>query len=686
MIRQAAFVLCSVIGVAQVPQQDPFDAASQAYFQARQKGQYDVATAQRERMNQLLQTVAPDDPQLEGRAQRLAQFYENDGMSATGRTILEGALARAEAANAPGQARASLSLTLASFWERDRNLLKSLASLEKAAAILEQTPAADEPAQTGNRPSKGWFISGNARPDVMVRPGVISVTGLSRGGANIYGLPTTVSRISVYTQLADLYQRLGRRDQAAAVLAKMKALPAQSNNWNLAQYYQQHGDLEEAAAIYRKQMEDSASDPQQMLFPAQSLASMYEQMQRPDEAAAVLRETIAALDGSGKPELAAQSSGLRERLAIMLYRSGHAEAADQAFPLPADNGPGATMPVLNYVNYLGMTQRAARGETLLADYLTSHPGLNPGEQTNILFSLANLASMTGDSKRAEEYRLEGSQKLQPKDPPADVVRIGPALQKAQSEANTGSPAEAITLATQAIAQSRNAQDRESLARIAPSVANTISSKSPVQADELYRNVIDATQSWSADTMEPWLTALAGYPRFLMSLQRQWRSASGDRALSNRAENGPRRGHGLDGGAAQTDHRPGAWTKFTTSCDTRGPESDRSGGDSGRTHQRAVVSVPHETLAQLYRSTGDSARALPLYQQMIAIGDAVFRTDDARRGQSRANAATLLIGEHRPDEAEALVLEAMQLRKPSPGGGRDQLTQLLDQIHAMKKAQ
>jgi len=93
----------------------------------------------------------------------------------------------------------------------------------------------------------------------------------------------------------------------------------------------------------------------------------------------------------------------------------------------------------------------------------------------------------------------------------------------------------------------------------------------------------------------------------------------------------------------------------------------------------------ETLADLYRSNGDSARALPLLQQLIAIADAVFRADDPRRGQSRANAAAVLIAERRPDEAEPLVLEAIQLRTVNQAGSRDGLTQMLEQIQAMKKA-
>src|SRR5260221_14519629 len=98
MIRHAAFVFYSAIAVGQIQAEDPFDAANQAYLQARQKGQYDVATAQRERMNQLLQAEPADQPQFVGRAQSLAQAYDGDGMSATGLAVLEGAVARADAA------------------------------------------------------------------------------------------------------------------------------------------------------------------------------------------------------------------------------------------------------------------------------------------------------------------------------------------------------------------------------------------------------------------------------------------------------------------------------------------------------------------------------------------------------------------------------------------------------------
>src|SRR5665213_205281 len=108
MIRPAALLLCSAIVVAQAPQENPFDAAGQAYWQARQKGQYAVATTQREAMNGLLATQAASDPLIAGRAQTLAQIYDGDGMSAKGRAVLEDSLARAQAAGASAAARVSL--------------------------------------------------------------------------------------------------------------------------------------------------------------------------------------------------------------------------------------------------------------------------------------------------------------------------------------------------------------------------------------------------------------------------------------------------------------------------------------------------------------------------------------------------------------------------------------------------
>ena len=677
MIRPAALLLCSAIAVAQAPQENPFDAAGQAYWQARQKGQYAAATTQRESMNGLLASQAAGDPLFAGRAQTLAQIYDGDGMSAKGRAVLEAALARAQAAGASGAARASLLVSLASLWERDRNLLKAVAYMEQAFAVAEQTPYSEDRKAA---PASGWVV---AMPS---RTAFIASSGVSRLGATMgpfgAGNSPTLDRTSLYTRLADFDQRLGRRDQAAAVLAKIKALPTQPDNWNLAQYYQQHGDLDQAAAIYKKKMEEAAADPQQMLSPAQSLASVYEQQKRPDDATAVLQEAVTALDASGKPELAAQSAGLRQRLATLLFQNGHTDAADQAFPPPVDNGAAPSQLTVSYANYLGATKRAAQGETLLADYLAAHAGLTAGEQGNILVSLANLAGYAGDSKRAEAYSNEAREMFQPKEPPAEVVLIQPTLQKAQAAANTGNTAEAIALATEAMTRSATARDRDALARTAPSLANAISIKAAAQADELFRDISELTQSWSADTMSPWLTTLESYPRFLMSQQR---TGEVPPAIA-RYQAALKTTHGPDTGWLEDPLR------LTIEME-RGRNSPQSAIPAAQNllaleeSLDGPVSEPGyraaETLADLYRSTNDPARALPLYQQTITIADSIFPADDRRRIQTRMNAAMVLIAERRLDEAEQVVLEGMALPVATPPGSSG-FAALLGQIRALRQ--
>ena len=92
----------------------------------------------------------------------------------------------------------------------------------------------------------------------------------------------------------------------------------------------------------------------------------------------------------------------------------------------------------------------------------------------------------------------------------------------------------------------------------------------------------------------------------------------------------------------------------------------------------------ETLADLYRSTNDPARALPLYQQTITIADSIFSADDRRRIQPRMNAAMVLIAERRLDEAEQVVLEGMALPIPTPPGSTG-FAPLLKQIQALRQA-
>jgi hypothetical protein len=219
--------------------------------------------------------------------------------------------------------------------------------------------------------------------------------------------------------------------------------------------------------------------------------------------------------------------------------------------------------------------------------------------------------------------------------------------------------------------------------MALSLASAIGLKAAVQADELFRNISDVTQSWSAETMSPWLAALESYPRFLMDQQR---AGEVPPAIA-RYQAALKTAHGPDTGWLEDPLRlmidmergrnspqaaiPAAQNLLALEESLDGPLSEPG--------YRAA-----ETLADLYRSTNDSAHALPLYQQTITIADSIFRADDRRRIQPRMNTAIVLIAERRLDEAEQMVLEGMALPVATPPGSTG-FAPLLKQIQALRQA-
>ena len=119
--------------------------------------------------------------------------------------------------------------------------------------------------------------------------------------------------------------------------------------------------------------------------------------------------------------------------------------------------------------------------------------------------------------------------------------------------------------------------------------NAIGIKAAVQADELFRKISEVTQSWSADTMSPWLVALEGYPRFLMEQQR---AGEVPPAIA-RYQAALKTAHGPDTGwledPSPADHRYGAWAQLAAGGNPRGSKPARPRRDSRRAHQRARLS-------------------------------------------------------------------------------------------------
>ena len=681
MNRGMVCLLLTLPAVAQIAQRDPFDAALQAFWTARSAGHFEEAAAKREEARKLLVRTALDAPQFGNRVLSVTQLYESGGMSRQARSIAEEALSRAEGLGQSHPTRIQLLNTLASSWQQDRNLLKALACLEKAAAAVDAAPLAKSPVPG----AEGQPYSNGARTGAFV---VFSNTpGISRR--------EPFQDYSVYPRLADLYQQLGRPDAAAAVLAKMRTL-ATNNDAALASIYERQGQLDEAAAIYKKLAEQAAANPQsqpwQVAGPLQSLANLYQREQRYGEAAAALQQAVAALDASGKPEAHNQTISIRQSLASILHQAGQTQAADQVYQQllteTKDGRDGIHTGLLsNYANYLGTTKRGAQAEDFLNDYMANHPNLGRSEESSLLFSLANVARMSGQPKRAEEYQRAAMEKQPAVQPtPAGQVFIGKDLQKAQSAANGGNLDEAFGLALQAMDAAGHAVDRDQVAWQVSSIAGTlVNKKAPDKAEQLYQRLFGLAESWSADTLQPLLNVLQNYPWFLMQQQDRWAEVPG---AIERYRNALTTARGAGTGWLEEvlrlnidfERTHGSQARALSAAQDLLSLEESLSGNTSEPYLRAA-----ETLAELYESAGDPERALPLRRQTVSIADLVFRANDARRGFIRVQVALALARQRQFDEAEHLANEAVAIgqtmRPPQPNLFAPQL----EQVRRMKAA-
>src|SRR5437867_6321870 len=95
--RRFLFVLCATVGLAQVRQREPFDIATQSYWDARRTGSFDQAAARREELRGLLAQTPVDSPQWLSRVQTVEQIYNGSGRRLQARAIFQDALTRADA-------------------------------------------------------------------------------------------------------------------------------------------------------------------------------------------------------------------------------------------------------------------------------------------------------------------------------------------------------------------------------------------------------------------------------------------------------------------------------------------------------------------------------------------------------------------------------------------------------------
>jgi tetratricopeptide (TPR) repeat protein len=616
------------------PPQDPLDAAIQAAWQARNSGHFEEAVTTREHARSLLPRAPVDSPLFPGRVQQVAQFYQFSNWNAQARAILREALDRTRPLGDSHPSRIAVLNALSDSWRQDGNLLK-------AAGYLEQAAAAQ---------------------------------------------PATRNVIYTYTSLAGLYQQLGRPDAVAAIAVKIRAV-ASNDQAALAQFYDQQGQLEEAAAIYRELAEQSTG-PQAIASAWQSLANVYARQQRYPDAVAAVQQAIATMQSSDKPWIRDQASGLRQNLARYLRQAGEIDRADQVYrQLLQENpgGPQESQAMTAYAQYLAETNRAAQGESVLQDYLAGHANLDWWQKRNALANLSNLARSTGDSKRADEYS-QAAQALQPlpqPPPPAPQILIGEDMRKAQEAVTQHRWDDAYGLALHAIDNAVQAADGQQLGWSVPQIAQELAAnKEPARAERLFQSLLALAQNRKADNMQPLLAVTQNYVRFLMNQPDRLGEvpAAIEQYLGVLTDaNGP------DSASLaeplrlriQFEVSQSQWERAAASARELLELQESLNGNTSTTYLEDL-----QTAARVYAAAGDSLRALPLRRQAITIADLHASSNDWRRSQTRMDVAFALAQLGQFDEAVTLAEEAVALRQtmrpPQPS-----LAQQLEQIRQMK---
>ncbi len=668
-------LLLSLTALSQAPRQNPLDTVFQAYWQARGQARYDEASALREEARGLLAKAPVEAPQFANWVQSVAQLYQGVGLYARAREVAEAALARTGRLGDAHPTRIALVNMVASDWEQDRNLLKAVSYLEKMASALEAAPAPNSAAPPSAAVNKASFFASTGASSAFIY-----------GPIYRSGRPSNLS--GVYQRLAAVYQRLGRPDAVAAVLAKMKN-QAGVNDYVLASLYESQGRFDEAAALFQKQLTQAAGDPQQMAGALQSLAGVYLQEQQYGDAAEALQQAIRSLDGIATPPARSQSLAMRQNLADILRQGGKIGEADQVYQQllsqsQSSQDPNYPQVLNNYANYLENTDRGAKAESLLSDYLASHPALEPWQESNLLSSLAVAARAAGDSDRAAEYERAAADKQQAaRGTPDEQSSLLPLLQKANAAASGGNPEEAFSLTLEALAAAPQASDREQIAWQVPGIAGILAAKSPAKADQLYQHLFGIVRSWSSDSLQPLLNVAQNYPRFLMGQKDRLTEVpeaieAYRKALMNARGEGT--GHLWEPLQMTIDYERfhGSAKRAMLAAQDLLALEESLNGSTSEGYLDAL-----ETQAGLYEAGNENERAVRLHRQTVAIGDLVYSANDARRGSTRTRLAFGLAREQQFDEAERLAREAVAIGQQMHPSQAAQFTPQLETIRKMR---
>jgi tetratricopeptide (TPR) repeat protein len=635
---ELVFLCCAAFG--QGSQDDPVQSKLSAIPKARSEGRFADAVALREDVRRLLDVVPVSSPRFAGWALAVAQSYTEVGWTARARAVLQAAVERTGSLGVTSPARVQLLAAIATSWQEDQNLPKAVEYLERAEAaraLLHDVP------HSGSRIRQESF-----------------------------GAEAFFAR-ELYERLSGLQQQLGHPDAAAEWKRKLRDLAAKQGDRELAQHFEREEQFGEAAAIYRRAVQQAAT-PQEAIEMLQSLAGVLERDERFDEAIAAQRQAIA------RSENREQAAGARQALAQTLQQAGRTEEAEAVYQeiLTVSSGESQLPTLAMYANFLSSTNRGPQALALLKGVETSGALRTEWEDTVLYGALANCSRGLGQDEQAAKYETLIRAKHPALRSELDTLPCGDELfEKAESAVREGRAGEAFDLAVRALDAARRWENRDEIGWQIPLIAAGITAKgNPRQAELLFQSAISLAESWSEDAVQPLLNLLSGRLMALID--------DPNRHGEARAEIGRYRellvaAHGADSGMLEGElrmaialGRPSA----IPALDLVAYEETVNGGTS-EPYVHAL-----ETLAEIYEEKQDWEAAVQVRKRIVQLGDLVYPAGDPQRGQTRVDLAMALANLGQFEDAESLALEATSVangERKTPGvsfeGALEQIRQM-----------
>jgi hypothetical protein len=274
---------------------------------------------------------------------------------------------------------------------------------------------------------------------------------------------------------------------------------------------------------------------------------------------------------------------------------------------------------------------------------------------------------------------------QPSAPPLGEFRIAEVLESAHTAMSEQRLDDAYAFAMGALDAALHAVDGQQVQWHVPQIAQALAAnKESAKAEGLFQHLFALAQNWSVDNMQSLIGATQSYSSFLMGQPDRLSEVSAAIERYRRVlidANGPDSASLAEPLRMKIDFERShlQWEKADASAQELLELQESLSGNTSEPYLRDLQSA-----AQVYDAAGDSDRALPLRRKAITVADLLATPNtDWRRAATRMDAALALARLGQFEEAEALGVEAVALRR-SIRTPRPPLDQQLEQIRWMKQ--